>query len=28
VRGGTQLNNDDESYPVPRTLAVGAKFNF
>ena len=28
VRGGTELNNDDESYPVPRTLAVGAKFNF
>ena len=28
VRGGTELNNDDESYPVPRTFAVGAKFNF
>ena len=28
VRGGTELNNDDESYPVPRTWAVGAKFNF
>lgn len=28
VRGGTELNNDDESYPIPRTLAVGAKFNF
>ncbi|TAF96846.1 MAG: SusC/RagA family TonB-linked outer membrane protein [Runella sp.] len=28
VRGGTQLNNDDESYPVPRTWAIGAKFNF
>ena len=28
VRGGTELNNDDESYPVPRTLAVGAKINF
>jgi len=27
VRGGTQLNNDDESYPVPRTLAVGIKIN-
>lgn len=28
VRGGTELNNDDESYPVPRTFAVGAKINF
>ena len=28
VRGGTELNSDDESYPVPRTLAVGAKINF
>jgi TonB-dependent starch-binding outer membrane protein SusC len=27
VRGGTELNNDDESYPVPRTLAVGLKIN-
>ena len=27
VRGGTELNNDDESYPVPRTLAVGIKLN-
>lgn len=27
VRGGTELNNDDESYPVPRTLAVGIKIN-
>lgn len=27
VRGGTELNNDDESYPVPRTLAVGLKLN-
>ena len=28
VRGGTELNNDDESYPVPRTFALGLKFNF
>lgn len=28
VRGGTQLNNDDESYPVPRTFSVGASINF
>jgi TonB-linked SusC/RagA family outer membrane protein len=27
VRGNTELNNDDESYPVPRTLAVGIKIN-
>jgi hypothetical protein len=27
VRGGTELNNDDESYPVPRTFAVGIKLN-
>jgi TonB-linked SusC/RagA family outer membrane protein len=28
VRGGTQLNNDDESYPIPRTFATGLKLNF
>ncbi|NHC48117.1 SusC/RagA family TonB-linked outer membrane protein [Aquirufa ecclesiirivi] len=28
VRGGTELNNDDESYPVPRTVALGVKLNF
>ncbi len=28
VRGGTELNNDDESYPVPRTFALGIKLNF
>ncbi|KAA5542364.1 SusC/RagA family TonB-linked outer membrane protein [Adhaeribacter rhizoryzae] len=28
VRGGTELNNDDESYPVPRTFSVGARINF
>ncbi|MFT3704084.1 MAG: TonB-dependent receptor [Agriterribacter sp.] len=27
-RGSTQGGNDDEAYPVPRTFAVGAKFNF
>lgn len=27
-RGGTQLGNDDEAYPVPRTFAVGVKLNF
>lgn len=27
VRGNTELNNDDESYPVPRTLAMGIKIN-
>lgn len=27
-RSGTQLGNDDEAYPVPRTFAIGAKFNF
>ncbi|OJY88319.1 MAG: SusC/RagA family TonB-linked outer membrane protein [Sphingobacteriales bacterium 40-81] len=27
-RSGTQLGNDDEAYPVPRTFFVGAKFNF
>lgn len=28
VRGGTQLGNDDESYPVPRTFSLGARVNF
>ncbi|RRA97596.1 SusC/RagA family TonB-linked outer membrane protein [Larkinella rosea] len=28
VRGGTELNNDDESYPIPRTFAAGIKLNF
>ena len=28
VRGTTELNNDDESYPVPRTFATGIKLNF
>ncbi|WP_421826725.1 SusC/RagA family TonB-linked outer membrane protein [Larkinella sp.] len=28
VRGGTELNNDDESYPIPRTFAAGLKVNF
>jgi TonB-linked SusC/RagA family outer membrane protein len=28
VRGGTELNNDDESYPVPRTYSAGLKVNF
>ncbi|GLU52756.1 SusC/RagA family TonB-linked outer membrane protein [Dyadobacter frigoris] len=28
VRGGTELNNDDESYPVPRTYSAGIKLNF
>jgi TonB-linked SusC/RagA family outer membrane protein len=28
VRGGTELNNDDESYPVPRTFSAGFKVNF
>ncbi|MCF0050774.1 TonB-dependent receptor [Dyadobacter sp. LJ53] len=28
VRGGTELNNDDESYPVPRTFSAGLKLNF
>ncbi|WP_310590469.1 TonB-dependent receptor [Dyadobacter sp. CY261] len=28
VRGGTELNNDDESYPVPRTYSAGIKINF
>lgn len=27
-RSGTQLGNDDEAYPVPRTFAAGVKFNF
>jgi TonB-dependent starch-binding outer membrane protein SusC len=28
VRSGTELNNDDESYPVPRTYSAGIKVNF
>lgn len=28
VRGGTELNNDDESYPVPRTFSGGLRLNF
>lgn len=28
VRSTTELNNDDESYPVPRTVAAGLKLNF
>lgn len=28
VRGGNDLNNDDESYPVPRTFSLGARINF
>lgn len=28
VRSGTELNNDDESYPVPRTFSAGLKVNF
>lgn len=28
VRGGTELNNDDESYPIPRTYSAGLKLNF
>jgi hypothetical protein len=28
VRAGTELNNDDESYPVPRTFSLGVKVNF
>lgn len=28
VRGGIELNNDDESYPVPRTFSAGIKVNF
>ena len=28
VRSTTELNNDDESYPVPRTYAAGIKLNF
>lgn len=27
-RGGLGLNNDDEAYPVPRTIALGIKLNF
>lgn len=28
VRSTTEPNNDDESYPVPRTMATGIKLNF
>ena len=28
VRGGNELNNDDESYPVPRTFSIGANITF
>ncbi|GEO06037.1 SusC/RagA family TonB-linked outer membrane protein [Adhaeribacter aerolatus] len=28
IRGGNELNNDDESYPVPRTFSLGARINF
>ncbi|MDO1445476.1 TonB-dependent receptor [Rhodocytophaga aerolata] len=28
VRGGTELNNDDETYPIPRVFSVGARVNF
>ncbi len=28
VRGGNELNNDDESYPVPRTLSGGINLTF
>ncbi|MDB5239462.1 MAG: TonB-dependent receptor, partial [Spirosoma sp.] len=28
VRGTTEPNNDDESYPIPRTMAAGLKLNF
>ena len=28
VRTGTELNNDDESYPIPRTFSTGIKLNF
>ncbi|MHA4740224.1 SusC/RagA family TonB-linked outer membrane protein [Dyadobacter sp. MSC1_007] len=28
VRAGIELNNDDESYPVPRTFSAGIKVNF
>ena len=28
IRGGTELNNDDESYPIPRTFSLGARINF
>ena len=28
VRSTTEPNNDDESYPVPRTIATGIKLNF
>jgi outer membrane receptor protein involved in Fe transport len=28
VRGGTELNNDDETYPIPRVFSAGARVNF
>ncbi|HEY0109404.1 MAG TPA: SusC/RagA family TonB-linked outer membrane protein, partial [Fibrella sp.] len=28
VRSTTEPNNDDESYPIPRTMAAGLKLNF
>ncbi len=28
VSGGNSLNNDDESYPIPRTFSAGIKLNF
>jgi TonB-linked SusC/RagA family outer membrane protein len=28
VRGGTELNNDDETYPIPRIFSVGARVGF
>jgi TonB-linked SusC/RagA family outer membrane protein len=28
VRGGNELNNDDETYPIPRTFSLGARVNF
>ncbi len=28
VRGGNELNNDDESYPVPRTYSIGVNITF
>ena len=28
VRSGTELNNDDESYPIPRTYSAGLRINF
>ncbi|MGV3502726.1 MAG: SusC/RagA family TonB-linked outer membrane protein [Adhaeribacter sp.] len=28
VRGGNELNNDDETYPIPRTFSLGARVTF